>query len=183
MPKQRRATSVGADVTAPEQLEELCLSCGLCCDGTLFGVVPLARDEVQLAERASLPIHRDEAKVGLKQPCGALVEGCCTIYAHRPKRCLSYRCQVLKRFASGESTNEATQLLIARAKREIRKIREKGARPEWTVWDAGDHFLAETRNDRARTEVAVAMVALATLLFEEFDRDAAGSSQAVELTL
>jgi len=45
-----------------EPLEDLCRACGLCCDGTLFGLVPVTAEE---ARRTRLPLVR---ALGTPQP-------------------------------------------------------------------------------------------------------------------
>lgn len=71
----------------------LCLSCGLCCDGTLIGFVELNHEELP-ALRKLMEIE-DESNHGFfLQPCNKYCNGC-TIYADRPTRCESFKCKLL----------------------------------------------------------------------------------------
>jgi hypothetical protein len=65
------------------ELETLCRSCGLCCDGSLFGRVTLQADEVHL------PV--------LEQPCAAHSSSACSIYAERPRACRAFTCRLYER--------------------------------------------------------------------------------------
>ena len=74
----------------------LCLSCLLCCDGTLIGFVQLKKAEIPALKNV-LEIEVDSNGDGIfLQSCGNLcVEGC-TIYDKRPKQCKSFNCKLLK---------------------------------------------------------------------------------------
>ena len=68
---------------------ELCLSCGLCCDGSLFQLVKLEPGEAQSGLRL-VPAHDAFA-----QPCGCLTGTRCDIYDDRPAACRRFRCRLL----------------------------------------------------------------------------------------
>lgn len=73
---------------------DLCLSCGLCCDGTVIGYVQLTQDEMPALKK----IMEVEDMVGngfFLQPCSSHCNGC-SVYAARPKQCASYKCDLLK---------------------------------------------------------------------------------------
>lgn len=90
-------------MTADDPLSALCRRCGLCCDGSLFSLVPLADDEPAAARRRGLPIAlRDGAAPALRQPCPALVARACTVYDERPAACRRYRCLLYAALADHE---------------------------------------------------------------------------------
>jgi hypothetical protein len=94
--------------------QTLCLSCGFCCDGTLFGSVPLeAADTLTPLEVAGIAIHVDEAETFFMQPCDAHREGCCQVYENRPANCRKYRCELLKKYESGGVSWDEAQQRIA----------------------------------------------------------------------
>jgi uncharacterized protein len=72
----------------------LCLSCGLCCDGTLIGFVQLDDEELPALRKVK---HFEEASNHgfFLQPCSEYCDGC-TIYEHRPKQCALFKCGLLK---------------------------------------------------------------------------------------
>lgn len=71
---------------------DLCLSCGLCCDGSLFWAVPVDADE-------DAPAALD-ADGWLRQPC-ACFKGACTVYDERPAACRAFDCRVLQNVQAG----------------------------------------------------------------------------------
>lgn len=97
--------------------QALCLSCGLCCDGTLFGTVPLkAGDDPLPLQAGGIRLQVQQTGQSFKLPCTAYQHGCCQVYANRPLNCVNYRCQLLKRYTRGEVAWVEAQQRIARAK-------------------------------------------------------------------
>src|SRR5215472_16937799 len=82
-------------------LERLCQSCGLCCDGSLFGRVGLAPGEVEGARRRGLRVVPSGGS--LEQPCAALEASAsgrrrtCSIYDERPQSCRAFACRLYER--------------------------------------------------------------------------------------
>ncbi|MCY1722993.1 YkgJ family cysteine cluster protein [Prolixibacteraceae bacterium Z1-6] len=77
------------------ELLNICLSCGVCCDGSLIGFVQLDNDELP-ALRKLMDIEEVD-NIGLfLHPCTKL--GCdgCTIYSQRPRQCGKFKCGILK---------------------------------------------------------------------------------------
>lgn len=73
----------------------LCLSCGLCCDGTLIGFVQLDSEESSVLQE--LMDIEDEGDQGFfLQPCDNYGSSGCTIYSKRPKQCTDFKCGLLK---------------------------------------------------------------------------------------
>lgn len=114
------ATMNSNEPTTPEQL--LCVSCGLCCNGTIFGKVFLkpADDEAPL-EAGGIEIQTKETEKFFELSCAAHQENCCQVYAVRPTNCRSYQCELLKKYESGSVSWRAAQSRISQA----RTLREK----------------------------------------------------------
>ena len=113
----------------------LCLDCGLCCDGTLFGRVAIDDESMAavIAHRLPLLDTTDGAKMPL--PCQGAEGVLCSLYLERPSRCRQYTCEL--RVAAAE---ERLSLDRARAViEEVRRIRARTApelprgMPWWTV--------------------------------------------------
>jgi len=82
----------------------LCLSCLLCCDGTLIGFVQLEREEI-LPLKGLLEIEEDSNGSGIfLHPCKNLCADGCTIYEDRPKMCRSFNCGLLNAVEQKEIT-------------------------------------------------------------------------------
>src|SRR5215472_953064 len=87
--------------------QQLCLSCGLCCNGVIFADVRLKPSDDPARLRAlGLPLSGQtpgskKAVLNFNQPCAAL-EGCsCRIYADRPNHCRHFECLLLKSAKAG----------------------------------------------------------------------------------
>ncbi len=82
-----------------DELGALCRSCGLCCDGTLFGGVTLDPEELDGARKNRLPVLRRGN--AFAQPCSALAgrdDGTvCAVYAERPRSCRRFVCRLHER--------------------------------------------------------------------------------------
>ena len=109
----------------PSLTDTLCTRCGLCCDGTLFADVELGAAETARLEIMGLEIEDSGAGASLlSQPCPALKGTRCGIYAHRPKCCRTFECQLLQDTERGAvEVGEAIEV-IAEAHKRIRRVRE-----------------------------------------------------------
>lgn len=102
--------------------QSLCIFCGICCDGTLFGKAPLTPfDNLEPLTNAGIEILTKDTKKSFKLGCAAFREHCCGVYAERPTICRSFRCELLKKIDHGEILwSEARQKIVR-----VQKIREK----------------------------------------------------------
>ncbi len=93
--------------------ENICIDCGLCCDGTLFTQVPLTDDDDAAPLKALGFVLKDhDGKPIFDQPCAHFSKGCCQVYEGRPRVCRTYRCTLRQRYDKGEVTAEAAKALI-----------------------------------------------------------------------
>ena len=93
--------------------KNLCLICGMCCNGTLFGHATLENyDEAESLVFKGQRILWEEDGWYFRFPCRAL-DGCaCTVYATRPTICRTYHCELLKKYeAGGVSWAEASAIV------------------------------------------------------------------------
>lgn len=89
----------------PANPGELCLQCGLCCDGTLFGTITTkSQTDVEIAQREGLQSEIGaDGRLVILQPCAAFKCGSCSIYdSGRPQTCGEYRCRLLDEYARGD---------------------------------------------------------------------------------
>jgi hypothetical protein len=116
---------------------QLCLECGLCCNGVIFAHGQLQPEE-DAAHLQSLglrlvsprPLNRREPAVavparGLKfhQPCGAF-DGCrCGIYPDRPQYCRQFDCRLLQSVQTGRTTPEAAVRTVRTARRKVDQVK------------------------------------------------------------
>lgn len=108
--------------------EQLCLACGLCCDGTLFDLVKLeAGDNEAKLQALGLPVSVSRGKTPIArfpQPCAALCEDrTCQVYRDRPWQCRIFECGVFKDAKAGRITFAAALRLVQKARRRADQVR------------------------------------------------------------
>ena len=87
----------------------ICLDCGLCCDGTYLDFAPVTQEEADVLESKGLPISVIDQRLRIQLPCRKY-DSCCTIYHDRPAVCRSFRCKLLKSIDKGRvETDHALQ--------------------------------------------------------------------------
>jgi uncharacterized protein len=101
-------------------MSQLCLDCGLCCNGTLFGHADFyPRDVVNgvLKVPAQIPVQRRSKGLYFFLPCPAhdATTGC-TVYAERPTICSGFECDLLKSMKSGAIDLEGARQIVAETK-------------------------------------------------------------------
>lgn len=112
---------------------DLCLNCGLCCDGTLFSNVVVTAEGVSpVVAEAGFRLSPDGKS--FVQPCQALRSRRCSVYADRPATCRTFRCKLLRALERGTIDVDAATGLVAQASAQRDCIRRDlaGLGPEWT---------------------------------------------------
>ena len=112
-----------------QELETLCSSCGLCCDGSLFGRVPLEPSEREGAKKNKLRVVASGAS--FEQPCGAFA-GTCRIYEERPRACRAFVCRLYDRHRREGGPLEARLASVRRARELLAAARPEGPLGELT---------------------------------------------------
>jgi uncharacterized protein len=106
-----------ADESAVSSSQSLCLTCGLCCDGTFLSGVPLKPDdELTPLKAVGINIVSDNDLTLLKLPCAAHKNCTCTVYPNRPQVCRTYRCELLKRFERDDTSQQSALEIINKVK-------------------------------------------------------------------
>ena len=104
--------------------QELCRSCGLCCDGTLFSRAPVGADErvhPTLAAGGSWT-ERDGTRFFALACCA--FSGTCTIYdQERPRVCGRFKCALLRNCETGAVGWNDAAAIIATAKTRSAAVR------------------------------------------------------------
>lgn len=104
-------------------VRSLCVTCGLCCDGSLFSYVPLRDSEATALEKRSLRVVvRPEGEPGLDQPCSALEGTTCTLYDDRPSACREYCCRLYDAVESDEVSLDDARALVREARTLVARV-------------------------------------------------------------
>ena len=155
----------------------ICLECGLCCDGTMFSRLPPVFED---PERGRIRPEGGGPELmhppGPAQPCPAH-RYACSIYRERPGACHHYECALRLRLAAGEVTHEVAHALVVRARDLRDRAREAiegviGRRAAVGVNDLAAAFAESTRGDTSGRHVAarVDLAALDAMLDAHFHR-------------
>lgn len=89
----------------------ICLACGLCCDGTLIGFVQLESAELS-SVRKLMEIEETDQNGMFFLPCNEIGCNGCNVYSQRPKACRNFECGVLKSVEKKElSFDKATEVI------------------------------------------------------------------------
>lgn len=100
----------------------VCESCGLCCDGSLFGRVPLAPGE-QVPEQQLRVVTNEKGGRYVPQRCAALDGTLCQVYARRPHACRRYECLLLGALREGEVSEPEALKVVQRAQQLVAAAR------------------------------------------------------------
>jgi len=109
----------------PENEQEVCITCGFCCDGTLFLHACLNTGERgNLPEKIEESSFTEEGKDYFHLPCNYFSEKCIIYDKNRAQVCSSFRCQLLKDLATGKLTNGEALSIVSEAKHMRRELME-----------------------------------------------------------
>jgi len=106
--------------TAPPPIDDasrLCLSCGMCCDSTLFFFAGLKPREAARAAKNDFDVVEEDGKARFNQPCHHLDGAACTIYSQwRPHVCGDFRCTLLIKLGKGDIAVSDAVTVVAKAR-------------------------------------------------------------------
>lgn len=96
--------------------QEICVSCGFCCDGTIF-----LKASVEPGEKGSLPKKMEDTyfvsndKEYFKLPCGYFNKKCTIYDQQKAFVCSAYRCQLLRELADKKINMKEARLIVKKA--------------------------------------------------------------------
>ena len=96
---------------SPNELNNLCLSCGLCCNGAAFTHVALSQGDRDRLQQAGHKLAHAEDRISF--PCQFLDGNRCSAYPERPRACRAYRCETLISVQAGEISLDEAHRKIA----------------------------------------------------------------------
>ncbi len=105
-------------------LSSICLSCGLCCDGTLIGFVQLDEEEISRV-RDVMPIEESHGQGFFVHPCSQLCGTSCQVYDRRPRQCASFECGLLKKVKTGAHDQKSAHSRIEHLKTLRQTLRQQ----------------------------------------------------------
>lgn len=103
--------------------ENICLACGLCCDGTLIGFVQLDSEEIPIIGEL-MELEEENGNGFFLLPCKNYCNGC-NIYSKRPKQCIYFKCGLLKSIEQKELNFDTAVKIINVVKQKKIEIEKK----------------------------------------------------------
>jgi hypothetical protein len=87
------------------EISDLCVRCGMCCDGTLFNKANVVDEaDRKVADDLGLTTFELNGKLFFKLPCRHF-SSCCTVYeTQRPRICSAFFCSPIRKYNRGEQT-------------------------------------------------------------------------------
>jgi len=98
---------------------DLCLSCGMCCNGTIFDHADLKEAEHETVVRLGISSHSDIAKDSstFPLPCSRLDGARCTCYGDgRPSVCGDFSCDLLLSLVDGSTRFVEARKIVERTR-------------------------------------------------------------------
>jgi hypothetical protein len=130
-------------------LIDLCSSCGMCCNGTLYNYVTVVPDDLPKLEKypqLQLKIRNEQAT--FDEPCVLHTGKGCSAYDDRPATCSRYMCTLLRAVEDEEVTEEEALLLIKEGRALVDNVKEyvafePGLPIAVSTWDAPPEGIPE----------------------------------------
>lgn len=100
--------------------QELCISCGFCCDKTLFEVasIPKGEEIADHFEKQEIELKGDRY---FKLPCPHFDEKCTIYDKQKPKICSAFKCRLLKSMINEKIEKQDALKVIS----EVKKARQE----------------------------------------------------------
>lgn len=97
---------------------ELCLACGLCCEGTLYTKALIRPDEVEDSRAIGMATYSEpNGEAGFRFPCNYLDGACCTRYEQwRPSVCSGFLCEVQLKVKKGAMEPDEARAKVRKAR-------------------------------------------------------------------
>lgn len=128
----------------------ICVKCGLCCDGTIFTQARLNYEDAPTACKAKgIELIEVGGNDSIYLPCSRLTNKTCSIYRDRPSVCKNYKCKLLTAYETGQTTYENAISLIISVTNLRDKLRAQIQQPPTlSITDIGylrlkNHYAAE----------------------------------------
>jgi Fe-S-cluster containining protein len=104
---------------------DLCVSCGICCDGPLFDHAEVFAEEEARVRELGFTIEERGGKTVFPLPCANLRGAVCQIYDVRPTTCRTYKCITLQAIEAGEIDRAEADRRVASAKAAVADVRAR----------------------------------------------------------
>jgi uncharacterized protein len=154
---------------------DLCLACGLCCNGAMYRHVRVKPEEIASLKGYGLELSQLDGKHIFVQPCPGYREQKCSIYASRPETCRKYECKLLRAYDGGQVGYEQALQHVQTALRLHADLRARlGAEEGEQIWQMARE-MAEAQDGldsvefrRKHPDLMLNLVALRVFMMKHF---------------
>lgn len=106
-------------------ISQLCVDCGMCCNGVLFHQVRLQpKDSAKALTSLGFRLKRKQGQMVFEQPCQAWKQEGCAVYEDRPCRCRQFECRQVCGLRDGLITEDQASSAVQEAKSLVAKLQE-----------------------------------------------------------
>lgn len=130
-----------ANETAPDvNPSDLCITCGLCCNGTLFNYADMKSNEIEQVVRLGMKPLGEPTPDSFSLPCPNLDGTMCSCYHDRPAVCGDFMCSLVDALQDGEIDMATSLQVVARTREISGELREQlveltGGGPELSIYE------------------------------------------------
>ena len=134
---------------AVDDATDLCLACGICCEGVLHNHATAVPEELERIERLGISLYEKREYSAFALPCSCHVGQRCMVYEQRPTACGAYKCSLLQAAQEGVRSFSEAHRVVEQAREVMGQIygaighRDQGLR----IWDQARDFLSERRKE------------------------------------
>jgi Fe-S-cluster containining protein len=146
---------------------DLCVACGLCCQGVFHEQARAFPEEVPWLEARGFTVGTGPRGLTFALPCSYLGATGCSLYAERPRTCRNYQCRLLTRYLDGEVPLEQALSTVA----QVQELRDRllqrlgAADPGRSLWQQLRSEAPESLDPETSLDIASLLV-LAARHFE-----------------
>jgi Fe-S-cluster containining protein len=134
-------------------MSQLCLDCGLCCNGTLFShalIYPRDLSKGVPQVPAQISVQRRSEKLFFYLPCPAHdAQAGCTVYDARPIICRGFECKLLQAHSAGKIDLDRAREIVAQTKARAAALEKQVGPPTEESHSLSRRVLAFARKSQA----------------------------------
>lgn len=149
-------------------LSELCLACGLCCDGSLFKHVRVTAAEREQLVPLGIAVAAKRGADFMALPCGKLDGRACTIYGARPGGCRRFVCAIGRRLEQKEAAGDEALRVVRELQARVARLAALWPPPPGVTPVQHARASLESPTSRMSEEAVAALKAVEAFKAEHF---------------
>jgi Fe-S-cluster containining protein len=119
-------TNLTGEGSSAFDASNLCQSCGICCDGTIFSYVKTYPEEIEKTKKLGLSVYKNkEGFYSFDLGCPKYKNGCCSVYLDRPQKCESFSCKLHHDVMNGTVKYADSLKIVGLVKKHTQWVRDE----------------------------------------------------------